>query len=494
MNMIRIKASWRRCVQTFAALNTAALLAATSHAKESKPNILFIFTDDQSHETIAHLGNDEIITPNLDRLAQNGVYFSNTYNMGAWNGAVCIASRTCLNTGLGIWQAGEAEPTLGERAQRGEFWSQLMSQAGYETYISGKWHVKTKVQDLFDHSANIRGGMPKDTPEGYYRPKENDTWTPWDKSFGGFWQGGEHWSEVLATDAEGFLENAGKSDKPFFMYLAFNSPHDPRQAPKEYVDMYPREKMRVPANFLTDYPYKQEIGNYEVPDNNEGILRDERLGGWPRTHELARLHKQEYYACITHTDAQIGRILDALEKTGKADNTYIIFTSDHGLAYGHHGLLGKQNMYEHSMKPPLIITGPGVPKNETRDAFVYLQDVMPTTLELAGAKKPDYVFYNSLNPFIENENTPTNYPEVYGNYRADYQRMIRVGDHKLILYPLAGVYRLFDVSKDPQEMRDLAQLGGEYKDLAAKLFRKFRKLQKDVGDPLDLTEIFADLM
>ncbi|HAV61561.1 MAG TPA: choline-sulfatase, partial [Verrucomicrobiales bacterium] len=104
-----------------------------------------------------------------------------------------------------------------------------------------------------------------------------------------------------------------------------------------------------------------------------------------------KVHRQEYYAIITHMDAQIGRILDALEATGKADNTHIFFTADHGLAVGHHGLLGKQNMYEHSLRPPLIVAGPGIPRGRRIEARVYLQDIMPTTLELAGAPVPDHV-------------------------------------------------------------------------------------------------------
>jgi hypothetical protein len=110
--------------------------------KQNKPNILFIFADDQCFETLRSMGCDEIQTPNLDRLVGNGVTFTHAYNMGAWHGAVCVASRTMLNTGRFLWIARALEPTLKEETKAGRFWSQYMKQAGYDTYMSGKWHVK----------------------------------------------------------------------------------------------------------------------------------------------------------------------------------------------------------------------------------------------------------------------------------------------------------------------------------------------------------------
>src|SRR5690606_9232373 len=135
-------------------------------------------------------------------------------------------------------------------------------------------------------------------------------------------------------------------------------------------------------------------------------------------------HIQEYYAIITHLDAQIGRILDALRASGKMENTYIFFTADHGLAVGHHGLLGKQNLFDHSVRPPLIVYGPDIPKAAKRDQQVYLQDIMATTLELAGLQKPSTVFFNSLLPAIRNKNAVGPYSEIYGCY-MDLQRMVR---------------------------------------------------------------------
>ena len=348
------------------------------HAAD-QPNVLFIFADDQCYETVHAFGNAEIETPNLDRLAAQGLTFSHAYNQGSWSGAVCVASRTMLNTGRFLWKANGVYGNTEKERQEGRFWSEYMKQAGYETYFTGKWHVRADANKAFDHAANVRGGMPNQTKEGYNRPLASgeDPWSPYDPKFGGFWAGGKHWSEVVGDDAVGFLKHASKIEKPFFMYIAFNAPHDPRQSPKEFVDKYPLEKISVPKNYLDEYPYKDGIGC--------GVgLRDEKLGPFPRTEHAVKVHRQEYYAIITHMDEQIGRILDALKETEQADDTWIFFTADHGLGVGHHGLFGKQNMYEHSVRVPYIVAGPEVPEGKTNNQAIYLQDTMPTTLALAG--------------------------------------------------------------------------------------------------------------
>jgi arylsulfatase A-like enzyme len=448
-------------------------------AEKDKPNILFIFADDQCFETLRSLGCDEIQTPNLDRLVRNGVTFTHAYNQGAWHGAVCVASRTMLNTGRFLWTARDLEPNLKQETAAGRFWSQYMKQAGYETYMSGKWHVKgIKPEDIFDHVKDVRPGMPNQTEEGYNRPIEGqpDPWKPWDTKFGGYWKGGKHWSEVLGDHAEDFLQNASKSEKPFFMYLAFNAPHDPRQSPKQYVDKYPLENVKVPANFLPEYPYKDSIGC-------SAQLRDEKLAPFPRTKYAVKVNRQEYYAIITHMDAQVGRILDALEKTGKADNTYIFFTADHGLAVGHHGLIGKQNMYDHSVRVPLMVNGPDIPKNKRIDAPVYLQDIMPSSLELAGVDKPRHVRFKSLMPLI-NSRTKSSYDAIYGGY-IDLQRMVSADGYKMIYYPTINKTLLYNLKDDPLEMKNIADdpaNAGVIKKLRARL----KMLQKEVGDTLDL--------
>ncbi len=459
----------KKTAATFLVATVSMVLMAVA---AEKPNILFIFADDQCYDSISALGNREVITPNLDRLVDRGVVFTHAYNMGAWNGAVCVASRAMLNTGKFVWRARAA---LADYEQEGLMWSQRMRQAGYETCMAGKWHVSVKAERIFNKTGSVRPGMPNQTPDGYNRPlSENDKkWLPWDKKRDGFWKGGKHWSEVLADETIGFLEASADSEKPFFIYAAFNAPHDPRQSPKKFVDMYPLSRISSPVNFMEQYPFKDKIGCSEK-------LRDERLAPFPRTEYAVKVNRQEYYAIITHMDAQIGRILDALERSGKADNTYVFFTADHGLACGQHGLMGKQNMYEHSLRAPFIACGPSLKGGRRVATPIYLQDVMPTALELAGASR-DKVEFKSLCPLLAGTRTE-HYDAIYAGY-LNLQRAIVQNGFKLIHYPEAGVYRLFDLTHDRYEMRDLAD-NPEYESRVAKLKIELRRLERQMDDPL----------
>ncbi|MEP4077175.1 sulfatase-like hydrolase/transferase [Haloferula sp.] len=446
---------------------------AATHAAAEKPNILFIFADDMSYEAIGAVGELDIDTPHLDTLVKSGAIFTHAYNMGAWGGAVCTASRSMLNTGSFLWKAQEnVKPYISDNLM----WSQLMQQAGYQTYFAGKWHVpNANPEGLFNVVQNVRPGMPKGTPQGYNRPKDPEDyaagWKPWETKHGGFWQGGKHWSEVLADDGAEYLATAAKEDKPFFMYLAFNAPHDPRQAPKEYIDRYPLERIEVPENFLGQYPYADKICGLK--------LRDERLMPYPRTEYAVKVNRQEYFALITHMDDQIGRILEDLKASGKADNTYIIFTADHGLAVGRHGLSGKQNMYDHSVRVPFIVVGPDVKPGSKIDTPIYLQDLMATSLDLAGAPS-ETVDFKSLLPLLRGEESE-HYESIYGAY-MNRQRMITQGDWKLISYPTANVERLFNVKKDPNEMDDLAS-NPEYASKLEDLRAALSALSKELNDP-----------
>jgi len=462
------------------------LLCNCQQRQPSKPNIIFIIADDQSYNTVHAHGNNEIRTPNIDRLAAEGITFTYAYNMGAWHGAVCVASRTMINTGKFLWRAEESEKNLDKMADQGMMWSQLMQQAGYDTYFSGKWHVEVNPEKIFDHVVHVRPGMPETVPEAYNRPHEDqvDDWSPYDTTIRGFWEGGKHWSEVLADDAINFIDSASKKDKPFFIYIAFNAPHDPRQSPKEYVDMYPPDKVSVPESYVPEYPYKDDIGCGEK-------LRDERLAPFPRTEYAVKVHRQEYYAIITHMDAQLGRIMEAIEKSGKAENTYVFFTADHGLACGNHGLMGKQNMYDHSMRPPLLITGPGIPVNEQLDVNVYLQDIMATAIELSGVEKPEYVEFNSLLPYIKGEKNKSDYSSIYGAY-MDLQRMIRDDQYKLIIYPYAKKLLLFDIKNDPLELNDLSE-DPIKQELIRDMFNRLENMSVQMGDTLKIRNFFPEM-
>ena len=485
---------------------------------KEKPNIIFLFADDMTYSAIRAHGNTEIKTPNLDRLAAQGISFTHAYNMGAWNGAVCLASRAMIMSGRSLWRANDFRQnwvTRDTTATR-QSWGKLMEQAGYDTYMTGKWHIDAPAEDLFQKVRNVRPGMPphfwkhheimqqldevvgkqmKDgklvtvadiMPVGYYRPlNEGDTtWSPSDPKFGGFWKGGTHWSEVVKDDALAFIEHAKTSENPFFMYLAFNAPHDHRQSPQEYLDMYPLDQVSLPENWLPEYPWKDAIGNTVR-------LRDEALAPYPRTEFAIKTHLQEYYAIISHMDAQIGRILSGLETAGLMDNTYVFFTADHGLAVGQHGLMGKQSMFDHSIRVPLLMMGPDIPQGEMLMTDVYLQDVMPTVLELAGIQSPDYVEFKSLLALAKKERAKSYYPEIYGAYTT-LQRMIRKNGYKLIVYPRIRKVLLFNLESDPLEKNDLSD-SPESSSVAKVLFEDLMTLQQQMGDTLDLRPIYERL-
>lgn len=455
-------------------------------ASEDKPNIMLILADDQAFSTIAAAGNSEIKTPNIDRLYAKGTRFSHTYNMGGWNGAICIASRTMLNTGRSLWHAEAEEKNLKKQwVPEKQMWSQRMASAGYQTFFTGKWHVKADNEQIFEVSRHVRGGMPKQVEAGYDRPKSRDdrNWLPWDKSHGGFWEGGKHWSEVVGDDAVDYLNLSKQDERPFFMYLAFNAPHDPRQSPKSFVDMYPVDDIIVPKSFLAEYPYN--IGSNKV--------RDEQLAPFPRTHYAVQVNRQEYYAIITHMDQQIGRILDQLEASGQADNTWIFFTADHGLGCGNHGLLGKQNQFDHSIRVPFVVTGPEVP-HRTIQQRIYYQDLMPTCLELAGTPIPESVEFNSLLHLIQADDSdlpqePSG--EIYSGYTKT-QRSFIDGQHKLILYPKIGVSLLYNLENDPEELTELSPNDGSFT-IKKKLFHKLLQWQKKTSDTLDVKAAFPEL-
>ncbi|WNJ20065.1 sulfatase-like hydrolase/transferase [Pontibacter sp. G13] len=486
-----------------------ALLAgcATNPSPTDSPNIILILTDDQTYDAVHALGNAEIQTPNIDRLVNGGTTFTHAYNMGAWGGAVCQASRAMIISGRTVWRANEFRQNWRKGDSLEMTWPKLMEQAGYETYMTGKWHVDAPAQKVFQHTAHIRAGMPKDhwnhgkqkalfdslkqigqtekfldlMPVGYSRPMspEDQSWLPTDSAHGGFWKGGKHWSEVLKDDALEYLDSATTRDQPYFMYLAFNAPHDPRQAPQEYLDLYPLENISLPPSYMALNPDQDLIGCGPA-------LRDEALAPFPRTEFAIKTHRREYYALITHMDEQIGKILDAIEASPEADNTYILFTADHGLAVGNHGLVGKQNLYDHSMRVPLMVKGPGVPAGAKIDAPVYLQDIVPTALELAGTEIPEFVEFQSLMPHIRDDQAPRR-EEIYGGY-IGVQRMIQTEGYKLHWYPRAEKIMLFDTHADPYELTDLS---GEPSQQAriVQMWELLRAQQEKLGDKLEMPAI-----
>ena len=372
---------------------------------------------------------------------------------------------------------------------------QTLGKAGYDTFMTGKWHNQTPaLKRSFQTIGPTGGGMfaSKDPNaeenarksilnDPYNRPRPGNSWSPYDQTLEGHWRqvDGEtvHSSQLWADTAIDYLHKHTKqSQNPFFMYVAFHAPHDPRQSPKEFVDLYPPEKIKIPPNYLPEHPF----------DQGDPRLRDELLAPFPRTKEAVQVHLSEYYAIVTHADHHIGRILDALEASGQADNTIIIFSADHGLAVGQHGLMGKQNQYDCSVRMPYVYCGPGIEAGRKIDAMVYLQSAFATTCEMARIETPETVQFPSLVPLLTGEKDKL-YDSIYGAYR-DLQRMVRTERYKLIRYPHVNEVQLFDLRNDPWETTDLAE-NPQYAQTVKTLDAELHRWMERTGDELELSRL-----
>jgi len=447
----------------FIAMLTLAAASAVRAADtpSPRPNVLFLFADDQRADTIGAWGNPHIRTPNLDKLVGRGFSFRGNYCFGSNSGAVCVPSRAMLMSGrrwLDIKPNLEGTPLLPE----------AMRAAGYRTFATGKWHngEPSFVRAFPEARSVFFGGMDDHTKV-----------TVADVSGGkvGNKRVAEKFSsEQFADAAIDFLQSPS-SGEPFFCYVAFTAPHDPRNPPELYRQHYYQNRPPLPVNFRP------------LPAFDNGMIRngrDENLAPFPRTEAVISDQLCEYYGLITHLDEQVGRVLAALEASGKAGNTIIIYTADHGLALGSHGLLGKQSLYEHSMKSPLIIAGPGVPAGKSTDAFTYLLDLFPTICDVTGATPPEKLAGESLRPIWEGKK-----PQIRDSVFLPFSglmRSLRDERWKLIVYPPTGHRELFDLQADPHEMKNLAAdpaRAGEIERLTALM----ADWQKQVGDTQTLS-------
>ncbi|MCA8989707.1 MAG: sulfatase-like hydrolase/transferase, partial [Planctomycetaceae bacterium] len=355
----------------------ALLISMPAAATAKSPNILLIFADDQRADTIGAWGNEHIKTPNIDSLVNSGTSFRNNYCFGGDSGAVCIPSRAMLHTGR-TWMHSnhqmKGEVTLGE----------LLRSQGYRTFATGKWHNgKEALLRSFENGKNVfMGGMCDHLKVPISNIENGDLVSKGQQP--------NSFSSTLFADAVIEFLKSPREDQPFFAYLAFTAPHDPRNPPEAYREMYYQKRPPLPENFLPQLDF----------DNGSLVIRDEVLAAWPRDPNVIRDQLSEYYGLVTHMDDQIGRVLKALDETGERDNTIIVYAADHGLAMGSHGLLGKQNLFEHSMKCPLIFVGPGIPAGKSSEAFSYLLDIYPTLCGQLGVAPPERVEGKDLSGII----------------------------------------------------------------------------------------------
>jgi arylsulfatase A-like enzyme len=428
------------------------------------PNIVFLLTDDQRADTIAALGNRQIKTPNLDRLVHNGFTFTHAFTMGSAVPAVCVPSRAMLLTGRSLYRS-LSQVTSNTIPRQAALWPEEFRRTGYTTVGIGKWHNdRASYARCFSAGGPIFfGGMSDHNkvpvydydPSGRYPTNRQRV-------------ANVNSSELFANAAVSFIRTQSTT-KPFLLYVAFTSPHDPRTPPADFAALYDPAKVALPKNFQPEHPF----------DKGALDLRDEKLLPRPRTKEAVRKEIAAYYAMITHLDHQIGRILTALDNAGQRSHTIIVFASDNGLALGSHGLLGKQNLYDHSIRVPLVFSGVGIPNGRNSDALCYLYDVFPTLCAMAGIAPPPTVEGRSLVPFMQSA-TASWRDEIFAAY-GETQRMVRTERWKLIHYPQLDRTQLFDLKNDPNETRDLANKlhQGKISELRARL----RALQEYHGDP-----------
>lgn len=433
-----------------------SMVLPASAAEVGKPNILFLFADDQRADTIGAWGNSHIRTPNLDTLASRGFSFRNNYCFGSNSGAVCVPSRAMLMSGR-TWF--DVKPNLDGATLLPE----TLRAAGYTTFATGKWHNgEASFARAFPEGRSVFfGGMDDHTKVAIadvVGGKVGNRRTA--KKFS---------SEEFADAAIDFLKNH-KGSEPFFCYAAFMAPHDPRNPPERYRQMYYQNRPPLPANFLPQASFDNGMTRN---------VRDENLAGYPRKESAISDQLCEYYGLITHLDEQVGRVLAALEETGRAKNTIIVYTADHGLALGSHGLLGKQSLYEHSMKSPLIVAGPGVPAGGSSDAFTYLFDLYPTLCEAAGATAPGNLAGQSLRPIWTGQKKQIR-ESVFLPF-SGLMRSVRDERWKLIVYPPTGHRELFDLKSDPLEKTNLAEASAHAAEID-RLTALMKDWQQKVGD------------
>ncbi|MFP6768130.1 MAG: sulfatase-like hydrolase/transferase [Planctomycetaceae bacterium] len=429
-------------VAAFAVTLWVAPARAATAPKQKRPNFLFILTDDQSPETLSAYGNTVCQTPNIDRLARRGIVLDDAHHMGSWSGAVCTPSRTMIMTGRTVWRIpGARGPGISQskmfRTQAArESLAAVFNRAGYDTFRTckrGNSFKQANSEFTVSRVATKRQG----TPEG-----------------GSRWHG----DQVLE-----FLEQRQKirDRDPFLIYFGFSHPHDPRTAIPELAARYGavnRGKLTVPnpkapplpLNYLPAHPF---------PHGHPGLRDEVRVQGVLKRRDEATIRNElgREYACIENIDRQVGRVLEKLAALGERDNTYVFFTSDHGIAVGRHGLTGKQNLYEHTWRVPLIATGPGIKPGTRASGYTYLLDVLPTLCDLAGIAAPASVEGKSFRAVLEGKAQRVR-DVLYGVYTGGTKpgmRAIKTDGWKLIKYDvLDGTVRrtqLFDLRNNPRE-------------------------------------------
>jgi arylsulfatase A-like enzyme len=407
----------------------------------TRPNILFILVDDQApHDFKFYNPQSTLHSPQIDRLAAQGMILDNAVHMGAFMGAVCTPSRHMIMSGRTLWRlpigpgANECPPNLEENSIGAVF-----NRAGYATMRTckqGNSYPKANKQFSIVHDKTKRGGT-HETGSGWHADRVLD----------------------YLNDRQ---EN--NDERPFFIYFGLSHPHDVRDGTPELLEKYGATNHRDTAAPPALNPRQPPLSPNWLPahpfDNTHIKLRDETQvsGVWNRRDPATiRNELGREFACAENIDIQIGRVLDRLQEMGELDNTYIIYTADHGIAIGRHGLQGKQNLYEPSWRVPMIVKGPGIRPGSRAPGNIYLGDLLATFCDLTGVPAPDTNEGTSFKPVLTGDK-PAIRDTLYGAYNGGDKpgmRCVRRGDWKLIEYESATTgtreTQLFNLAENPHE-------------------------------------------
>ena len=460
-----------------AAIAVVLLPVVTSRAAEQpRPNILFILTDDQAPSDFKFYNPQSTLdSPNLDRLANSGMVLDGAYHMGSFTGAVCTPSRHMIMSGRTVWRlpigpgAAKCPPNLESNTIGAVF-----NRAGYATMRTckaGNSYAAANQQFTVVHDATKRGGTA---------------------------ESGSAWHAERVLD---YLRDRteSKDTRPFFIYFGLSHPHDTRDGTPELLAKYGATNHRDEASVPATHPKQPPLPPNWLPrhpfDNTHLNVRDEVAvsGVWKRRDPATiRNETGREYACAENIDIQIGRVLAKLDEMGELENTYIFYTADHGIAIGRHGLQGKQNLYEHTWRVPMVVKGPGIQPGARVPGNIYLGDLLATFCDLAGIPVPETNEGLSFKPVLMGEK-PVIRDTLYGVYSGGGKpgmRSVRKGDWKLIEYESAKSNvretQLFNLKDNPDEFI-AAHHSAEISGLAGLLPAKHQT--NLAGDPKHATKL-----
>jgi choline-sulfatase len=422
-------------------------------------NLIFFQSDNHNRAVTGCYGHAIVQTPNIDRIARSGVRYDN-----AWcTSALCCPSRASIATGRYPHETGYWDNAIVYDG-RVTSWMHRLRDAGHSVVAVGKLHYRSSEDDN-GFSEEIEAmhlhegkGAIKNLLRGYGEEPAKDDGSFWDLYMKRSGPGSTHYQEydrrITQRAIEWLRANAGESDTPWVLYVSYISPHPPFTVPQRLYDLYPEDRMPLPAGFRpSERPTHPAAEHLRGMDGMREMTDEKAL----------RRIAAGYFGLITHLDEQIGEVLRAAEELGLLSNTRIAYTSDHGELFGAQGMFGKKNLYEGAIGVPLIVSGPGVPQGRVSKQIVSHVDLYPTLIEGAGervAPEDSTLHGVSLWPSATGADAVcTGFAEYHAQGSRAGAFAVREGDMKLI-YHVGMPAQLFDLAADPHEAHDLAQAPG----------------------------------